>query len=117
VSIHLLDEKEKCKKTVQTPKNLMYERNRSFMEKEEEEERRNISRLCFSLPPFIPKSIAQSLHLTTLSKEDFGRVSRTFIHNGVVVSCIDHIRVSLPSSYQINNDAWQCDGDGKRSRW
>jgi hypothetical protein len=75
------------------------------MKEEGEEEKRNISRLCFSLPLSVPKSIIQSLHLASLSKEDFGRVSRTFIHNGVVVSCMDRIRVSFPSSYQMNNDA------------
>jgi hypothetical protein len=48
-------------------------------------EKENPSRLRPPLP--IPKLIDNlSLHLTPLSKEDFGRVSRTFIHNGVVVS-------------------------------
>jgi hypothetical protein len=60
--------------------------------------KRNNSRLCFSLPPLIPKPITQSLHLTTLSKEDFGRVSRTFIHNGVVVSCSNTQQLALLSS-------------------
>jgi hypothetical protein len=64
-------------------------------------------------PPLsLPIPIDLRLHLTPLSKEDFGRVSRTFIHNGVVVSC-NHISVSLVVlSYRDKRDDAAVKGNG-----
>jgi hypothetical protein len=37
------------------------------------------------------KPTSQSLHLASLGKKDFGGVSGTLIHNGVVVSCKERV--------------------------
>lgn len=39
------------------------------------------------LPSNILELIHRSLYLASLGEEDFGRVCRTLIHNGIVVSC------------------------------
>lgn len=39
------------------------------------------------LPSHILELIRGSLYLASLGEEDFGRVCRTLIHNGIVVSC------------------------------
>lgn len=39
------------------------------------------------LPSHILELIHRSLYLASLGEEDFGRVCRTLIHNGIVVSC------------------------------